>query len=54
LLRAGADKVAINTAAIARPELITEASARFGAQCIVVSVGRSPGRTKLAGEGRPP
>jgi imidazole glycerol-phosphate synthase subunit HisF len=38
LLRAGADKVAINTAAIARPELITEASARFGAQCIVVSV----------------
>ena len=38
LLRAGADKVAINTAAIARPELISEASARFGAQCIVVSV----------------
>jgi cyclase len=38
LLRAGADKVAINTAAIERPELIGEASARFGAQCIVVSV----------------
>jgi cyclase len=38
LLRAGADKVAINTAAIARPELISETSARFGAQCIVVSV----------------
>jgi cyclase len=38
LLRAGADKVAINTAAIARPELISEASTRFGAQCIVVSV----------------
>jgi cyclase len=38
LLRAGADKVGINTAAIARPEFITEASARFGAQCIVVSV----------------
>jgi imidazole glycerol-phosphate synthase subunit HisF len=38
LLRAGADKVALNTAAIARPELLTEAAARFGAQCIVVSV----------------
>lgn len=38
LLRAGADKVGINTAAIARPELLTEASHRFGAQCIVLSV----------------
>ncbi|HET7018001.1 MAG TPA: imidazole glycerol phosphate synthase subunit HisF [Streptosporangiaceae bacterium] len=38
LLRSGADKVAINTAAIERPELIREASTRFGAQCIVVSV----------------
>ena len=38
LLRAGADKVALNTAAIARPELLTEAAARFGSQCIVVSV----------------
>ena len=38
LLRAGADKVALNTAAIARPALLTEAAARFGAQCIVVSV----------------
>ncbi|WP_433413372.1 imidazole glycerol phosphate synthase subunit HisF [Microtetraspora malaysiensis] len=38
LLRAGADKVGINTAAIARPELLTEASRRFGAQCIVLSV----------------
>jgi imidazole glycerol-phosphate synthase subunit HisF len=38
LLRAGADKVAVNTAAITRPELISETSARFGAQCIVVSV----------------
>ena len=38
LLRAGADKVAINTAAIARPEFISEASTRFGSQCIVVSV----------------
>jgi cyclase len=38
LLRAGADKVALNTAAIARPELLTEAAARFGAQCVVISV----------------
>jgi len=38
LLRAGADKVSINTAAIARPELLAEASRRFGAQCIVLSV----------------
>jgi cyclase len=38
LLRAGADKVGINTAAIARPELLREASLRFGSQCIVLSV----------------
>lgn len=38
LLRTGADKVSINTAAIARPEFLTEAGNRFGAQCIVLSV----------------
>src|ERR671916_433499 len=38
LLRAGADKVSVNTAAVARPELLREASHRFGAQCIVLSV----------------
>jgi cyclase len=38
LLQAGADKVAINTAAIARPELITEAARTFGSQCIVISI----------------
>lgn len=38
LLRAGADKVGVNTAAIARPELLTEAAERFGAQCVVLSV----------------
>ncbi|RJQ72944.1 imidazole glycerol phosphate synthase subunit HisF [Pseudonocardiaceae bacterium YIM PH 21723] len=38
LLRAGADKVSVNTAAIARPELLGELSRRFGAQCIVLSV----------------
>ena len=38
LLRAGADKVSINSSAIARPELLAELSQRFGAQCIVLSV----------------
>jgi cyclase len=38
LLRGGADKVAINTAAIARPELLSEASRSFGSQAIVLSV----------------
>lgn len=38
LLRAGADKVSINTAAIARPELLREAADRFGSQCIVLSL----------------
>jgi len=37
-LRSGADKVAINTAAIARPELIGEVARRFGSQCMVLSV----------------
>lgn len=37
LLRAGADKVSINTAAIARPELLREAARRFGSQCVVLS-----------------
>ena len=38
LLRAGADKVAINTAAVTRPELISEVSRRFGSQCMVLSI----------------
>ena len=38
LWRAGADKVSVNTAAIARPELLRELSERFGSQCIVLSV----------------
>ena len=38
LLRAGADKVGLNTAAIARPELLAEAARQFGAQCVVLSV----------------
>ena len=38
LLRAGADKVSVNSSAVARPELLRELSERFGAQCIVLSV----------------
>ncbi|HCB37387.1 MAG TPA: imidazole glycerol phosphate synthase subunit HisF [Acidimicrobiaceae bacterium] len=38
ILRAGADKVSVNSAAVARPELVAELSAEFGAQCTVVAV----------------
>lgn len=38
LLRAGADKVAVNTAAFSRPELITEIAKRHGAQCVIASI----------------
>lgn len=38
LLRAGADKIAVNTAAVLRPDLIAEGAARFGSQCIVVAI----------------
>ncbi len=38
LLRAGADKVGVNTAAVERPELVSEIAAEFGAQCVVVAV----------------
>jgi cyclase len=52
LLRAGADKVGVNTAAIARPALITEVAERFGAQVLVVSVDARrcpPGTTTASG-----
>ena len=49
LLRAGADKVSVNTAAIARPELLRELSERFGSQCIVLSVD-----ARTVPEGQPP
>jgi cyclase len=45
LLRAGADKVSLNTAALERPALIREAAERFGSQCIVVAIdARASGR----------
>jgi cyclase len=46
-LRAGADKVAVNTGAVSRPELITEASQRFGAQCVVASIDARVERRQL-------
>jgi cyclase len=49
LLRAGADKVSLNTAAIARPELLTEAATRFGSQCVVLSVDAR----RVVGTGEP-
>ncbi|MES4888524.1 imidazole glycerol phosphate synthase subunit HisF [Streptomyces sp. NPDC096012] len=51
LLRAGADKVGVNTAAIARPDLIREIAERFGRQVLVLSVDarRTPGRAGSSG-----
>ena len=42
-LRAGADKVSINSAAVARPEILTESAGRFGAQCVVASIDAKRG-----------
>ena len=47
LLRAGADKVAVNTAAVARPDLIREIARRFGSQCMVLSI-----EAKRVGDGK--
>ncbi|HEX8008666.1 MAG TPA: imidazole glycerol phosphate synthase subunit HisF [Trebonia sp.] len=55
LLRAGADKVSLNTAAVARPELLAEASRQFGSQCVVLSVDarRVPAGSAATGTGTP-
>ncbi len=50
MLNAGADKVAINTAAVFNPEFVKEASDRFGAQCIVVAIDAK----RVSAEGEPP
>src|SRR6476661_6667530 len=42
-LRAGADKVSINSAAVVRPEVLTESARRFGAQCVVASIDAKAG-----------
>jgi len=52
MLNAGADKVAINTAAVHRPEFVQEAAQKFGSQCIVVAidakqVGDNPARWEI-------
>lgn len=49
MLNAGADKVAINTAAVFRPEFVREASDRVGAQCIVVAIDAK----RVSAEGEP-
>ncbi len=49
MLNAGADKVAINTAAVFNPEFVREASASVGSQCIVVAIDAK----KVSGEGEP-
>ena len=51
LLRAGADKVGVNTAAVDRPELIAELADEFGSQCVVVAVDA---RRRAGGNGSPP
>lgn len=38
LLRAGADKISVNTAAVSRPEILSEGAERFGSQCVVASI----------------
>ncbi len=52
LLNAGADKVSINTAAVQNPQLVADASGRYGAQCIVVAIDakRVPGTDELGWE----
>ncbi len=47
MMHSGADKVAINTAAVARPELVTEVAYRYGSQCMVIGI-----EAKQVGEGR--
>jgi cyclase len=49
MLNAGADKVAINTAAVSRPEFVREAAERFGSQCIVVAIDAK----QVSREGQP-
>jgi len=53
LLRAGADKVSVNTAAVERPELVAELAAEFGTQCVVVAIDVRNGEVVTHG-GRTP
>jgi cyclase len=49
VLRAGADKVSLNTSVVVRPELITEGATVFGSQCVVVAIDA---RRRIAGDAR--
>jgi cyclase len=49
LLRAGADKVSVNSAAVARPELVTELARRFGSQAVVVAIDAVGGEVATHG-----
>jgi len=52
LLKAGADKVSLNSSAVRDPELVRQSSRRFGRQCIVVAIdGKSVGSPEQAGQG---
>jgi len=54
MLKAGADKISINSAALSNPALITEGAEKFGSQCIVVSIDAkqvSPGRWEVFAQG---
>lgn len=51
ILKAGADKISINTAAVQNPDLIREASERFGSQCVVVAI--DPRRAGTRSDGTP-
>ncbi|MGJ8598319.1 imidazole glycerol phosphate synthase subunit HisF [Sulfitobacter sp.] len=53
LLLAGADKVAINSAAVARPELVAEIAAQFGSQCVVASVDARRVAPQVSVQGQP-
>jgi cyclase len=53
LLKAGADKVSINTAAVQRPAFVREASERFGTQCVAVAIDAAGVTTPLGAGGHP-
>ena len=49
ILAAGADKISVNSAAVRRPELISEGAKRFGSQCMVVAIDAK----RVSAEGEP-
>ncbi len=53
VLDAGADKVAINSSALARPELITELAEHFGSQCVVVAIDAKRDTSGMSSASRP-